>query len=153
MKRTLTTMMVLALGLSLAPLPASARPLTRRLARLGVIDDRLRVIMAMLGALMDQVKDVFIGLGEAMTDAFDNPKQAWDDFKTALSDGYDFIKGQVIDRMIATFTLMKNGIVPGQSLIVSDLSAPVDGLPLRDSDAAPSGESLSTPQGNVKSDG
>ena len=53
----------------------------------------------------------------------------------------------------ADHVLIKNGIVPGQRMIVSDLSAPVDGLPLRDSDAEPSEKTSSTPQHSVKSDG
>ncbi len=53
----------------------------------------------------------------------------------------------------ADHVLMKNGIVPGQRLIVSDLSAPVDGLPLRDSDAGPSEKTSATPQSDEKSDG
>ncbi len=49
--------------------------------------------------------------------------------------------------------LMKNGILPGQRLIVSDLSAPVDGLPLKDSNAGPSELSSPMHQSDVKSDG
>ena len=94
--------------------------------------------------------------GQRLTDVYRIPRSALRDNSTIwiLSDN-DTLKILPVETVWrdADYVLMKNGIVPGQSLIVSDLSAPVDGLPLRDSDAGPSGESLSTPQGNVKSDG
>ncbi len=94
--------------------------------------------------------------GQRLTDVYRIPRSALRDNSTiwilADDDTLKILPVETVWRD-ADYVLMKNGIVPGQSLIVSDLSAPVDGLPLRDSDAAPSGESLSTPQGNVKSDG
>ena len=49
---------------------------------------KLRVITATLGAVMDKLKDVVIGLGEKIFNAFSNPKEAvialWETIKTNL---------------------------------------------------------------------
>jgi hypothetical protein len=47
---------------------------------------RLRVIMAVLGAAADKVKDVFIELGKRMFDTFSNPKQALIDLGNLIKD-------------------------------------------------------------------
>jgi RND family efflux transporter MFP subunit len=94
--------------------------------------------------------------GQRLTDVYRIPRSALRDNSTIwiLGDD-DTLKILPVETVWrdADYVLMKNGIVPGQRLIVSDLSAPVDGLPLSDSDAGTSGEFLSTPQRNVKSDG
>ena len=94
--------------------------------------------------------------GQRLTDVYRIPRSALRDNSTIwiLTDD-DTLKILPVETVWrdADYVLMKNGIVPGQSLIVSDLSSPVDGLPLRDNDAGPSVESMSTPQRNVKSDG
>ncbi len=94
--------------------------------------------------------------GQRLTDVYRIPRSALRDNSTiwllADDDTLKIIPVETVWRD-ADYVLMKNGIVPGQRLIVSDLSAPVDGLPLSDSDAGVSVEFLSTPQRNVKSDG
>ncbi len=45
---------------------------------------RLRVIMAVLGAATDKVKDIFVELGRRMFETFSNPKQALIDFGEAI---------------------------------------------------------------------
>jgi RND family efflux transporter MFP subunit len=94
--------------------------------------------------------------GQRLTDVYRIPRSALRDSSTiwilADDDTLSILPVETIWRD-AEYVLMKNGIVPGQSLIVSDLSAPVDGLPFRDSEAEPSMDPLSTPQRNVKSDG
>lgn len=47
---------------------------------------RLRVIMATLGAVTDQLKDVFIELGKRLFETFSNPKQALIDFGNLIRD-------------------------------------------------------------------
>jgi len=94
--------------------------------------------------------------GKRLTDVYRIPRSALRDNSTiwilADDDTLTILPVETVWRD-ADYVLMKNGIVPGQRLIVSDLSAPVDGLPLRDSDAGQSGKSSSTPQSSVKSDG
>jgi hypothetical protein len=53
---------------------------------------RLRVIMAVLGAVSDQIKEVFIQLGKRLFDTFSNPKQALIDFG-------NLIKENIMNRM------------------------------------------------------
>jgi RND family efflux transporter MFP subunit len=94
--------------------------------------------------------------GQRLTNVYRIPRSALRDNSTiwilADDDTLKILPVQTVWRD-ADHVLMKNGIVPGQRLIVSDLSAPVDGLPLRDSDAGPSDNISATPQGAVKSDG
>ena len=45
---------------------------------------RLRVITAVLGTVMEKLRDVLINVGEAIFNAFSNPKQALLDFASAL---------------------------------------------------------------------
>jgi RND family efflux transporter MFP subunit len=91
--------------------------------------------------------------GRQLTDVFRIPRSALRDNSTIwlLADD-DPLKIMPVETVWrdADYVLMKNGILPGQRLIVSDLSAPVDGLPLKDGDAKPSGESLPTHQSSVK---
>lgn len=47
---------------------------------------RLRVIMAVFGAAMDKLKDVFIDLGKRLFDTFSNPKQAVIDFANLVKE-------------------------------------------------------------------
>jgi hypothetical protein len=47
---------------------------------------RLRVIMAVLGAVSDQIKEVFIQLGKRLFDTFSNPKQALIDFGNLIKE-------------------------------------------------------------------
>jgi len=67
---------------------------------------RLRVIMAVLGAVIDQLKEVAINLGKGLFDAFNNPKQAIQDFA-------DLVKKYVINQVtlvIDGFTLLGSAI-------------------------------------------
>ena len=94
--------------------------------------------------------------GQRLTDVFRIPRSALRDNSTIwiLADD-ETLKIMPVETVWrdADHVLMKNGIVPGQRLIVSDLSAPVDGLPLKDSDAGPSDISLPTHESNINSDG
>ena len=94
--------------------------------------------------------------GQRLTDVYRIPRSALRDNSTiwilAEDDTLKIIPVETVWRD-ADHVLMKNGIVPGQRLIVSDLSAPVNGLPLRDSDAEPSEKTSSTSQRSGKSDG
>lgn len=73
--------------------------------------DKFKQVTAAVGAVVNVVVDLLVSLGETLFDALSNPVEAWDSFTTALSDGYEFIKAQVVDRLTASFTLMKNSIL------------------------------------------
>ena len=71
---------------------------------------QLRVIMAALGAVVDQLVEVFISLGETIYNAFENPKEAWESFTEALERGYKFVKDQVLGRLKASFDIAVGAI-------------------------------------------
>lgn len=48
--------------------------------------NKFRKIMATIGAVADQILDVFADLGETIISAFENPQQAFQNFKTALKE-------------------------------------------------------------------
>lgn len=74
---------------------------------------RLRVIMAVVGNVFDQLMDVFVAVGEALFDAINNPRQAWDNFVDNINKGYQFMKRQVVDRLQANWTLLAGNIEKG----------------------------------------
>ena len=47
---------------------------------------KFKKIMATIGAVVDQVLDVFASLGSTIIDAFENPQKAFESFKTALKE-------------------------------------------------------------------
>ena len=47
---------------------------------------KFKKIMATIGAVVDQVLDVFASLGETIISAFENPQEAFKNFKTALKE-------------------------------------------------------------------
>jgi uncharacterized protein YqgC (DUF456 family) len=63
-------------------------------------------IMAMIGVVVGNLTDLLADLGEAIIAAIENPRKAWDNFVRALKSGYEFIKGQVVDRMQASWTIL-----------------------------------------------
>lgn len=52
----------------------------------------------------------FQKLADVLIDAFNKPKEAWESFTKALSDGYEWIKKQVIDRISGSFDIMAGGL-------------------------------------------
>ena len=92
--------------------------------------------------------------GQRLTDVYRIPRSALRDNSTIwiLADD-DTLKIMPVETVWrdADYVLMNNGIVPGQRLIVSDLSAPVDGLPLKDSDVGAAEAISSIPQSGGKS--
>ncbi len=93
--------------------------------------------------------------GQRLTDVYRIPRSALRDNSTIwiLADD-DTLKIMPVETVWrdADHVLMNNGIVPGQRMIVSDLAAPVDGLPLRDSADGAAEATSSTPQSRGKSD-
>ncbi len=94
--------------------------------------------------------------GQRLTDVYRIPRSALRDNGTiwilADDDTLTIMPVETVWRD-ADHVLMKNGIVPGQRLIVSDLSAPVEGLPLRDSDQAASEPLYPAPERSGNADG
>ncbi|MGA6924439.1 MAG: efflux RND transporter periplasmic adaptor subunit [Desulfosarcina sp.] len=93
--------------------------------------------------------------GQRLTDVYRIPRSALRDNETVwiLSDD-DTLKIVPVETVWrdADFVLMKNGIRPGQRLIVSDLSAPVEGLPLSDRDVESSDRTVTAPLSKATSD-
>lgn len=77
---------------------------------------KLRVIMAFLGAAVDKVADVFVGIGESMVNAFENPQQALVDLGSS-------IKTYVLDQI----TLVVDGFTLVGSAIKKALSGDLTG--------------------------
>jgi RND family efflux transporter MFP subunit len=131
-----------------------------RMARLLV---SVRDPLALQSKTGDPVPPLLIGeyvrveiKGQRLTDVYRIPRSALRDNSTIwiLSDD-DTLQIMPVETVWrdADHVLMKNGLVPGQRLIVSDLSAPVDGLPLRDSDEGPADKTASKIKNTVKADG
>lgn len=121
-----------------------------RMARILV---SVRDPLALQSKTRDPVPQMLIGeyvrveiKGQRLTDVYRIPRSALRDNSTIwiLSDD-DTLKIMPVETVWrdADHVLMKNGLVPGQRLIVTDLSAPVDGLPLRDSDEGPADKTAS----------
>lgn len=93
--------------------------------------------------------------GQRLTDVYRIPRSALRDNETVwiLSDD-DTLKIVPVETVWrdADFVLMKNGIRSGQRLIVSDLSAPVEGLPLSERNAGSSDRTVTTPLSKATSD-
>jgi hypothetical protein len=71
---------------------------------------KLRVIMAGLGAVMGAIKDIAIALGEAIVEAFENPQKALDDLVIQIK--YYFLEfiPNAIDNVIGGFNLLGTAI-------------------------------------------
>lgn len=63
-------------------------------------------IMAVIGTVVGNLTDLLSDLGESIISAFENPKKAWSNFVDSLKAGYEFLKGQIIDRFKANFTIL-----------------------------------------------
>ncbi|MDG3582048.1 hypothetical protein [Galbibacter pacificus] len=70
-------------------------------------------LMGVIGSVVGNLMDVLSDFGEVVIDSIENPQKAWEDFKTALETGYEFIKGQVIDRFKANWTILTKGVEAG----------------------------------------
>lgn len=63
-------------------------------------------IMGVIGSIIGNLNDVLSDFGEAVIEAFENPQKAWDSFTDSLKNGYEFIKGQIIDRFTSAWTIL-----------------------------------------------
>lgn len=73
--------------------------------------NKLKVIMAVLGQVMNVITDVFVGIGKTMVEAFENPQQAiidlWETIKTNL---INRVTG-IIDYYTNIFDTLKQGFI------------------------------------------
>jgi len=69
--------------------------------------------MAVIGAVVNQIMDLFANFGMAIINAFKNPKEAWEGFKESLTTGFKFLKTQVLDRMSGSFQITGGKIRKG----------------------------------------
>lgn len=70
-------------------------------------------LMGVIGSVVGNLNDVLSDFGEKVIEAFENPRKAWEGFKDSLKTGYEFIKGQVIDRFSSSWTILTGGIEAG----------------------------------------
>lgn len=70
-------------------------------------------IMGVIGSVVGNVMDIFSDFGEAVIDAIENPSKAWDSFTDNLKKGYEFVKGQIIDRFKSSWTILSGGVEAG----------------------------------------
>lgn len=68
--------------------------------------NRLNKILGIAGSIIGNLIDVFATFGEIVINAILKPQEAWENLTTAFKKGFDFVKGQVIDRFIANFTIL-----------------------------------------------
>lgn len=62
-------------------------------------------LSGLFNGLISVITPVVELLGEALVFAIEKPGEAWDSFVDTLESGYNFIKGQVIDRFISNFDI------------------------------------------------
>ena len=72
--------------------------------------NKFRRLMSQIGVVVGNLADLLADLGEAIISAFENPHQAWENFTSALKNGFDFIKRQVIDRMSSAFGIVSGNV-------------------------------------------
>lgn len=70
-------------------------------------------LMGVIGSIVGNLNDVLSDFGESVIEAVENPKKAWEGFKDSLKTGYEFIKGQVIDRFSSSWTILTGNIEAG----------------------------------------
>ena len=75
--------------------------------------NKLSKVFAILGSITGNLVTVFSDLGMALIDAFKNPEKAWNSFKESLSNGYNFIKTQIIDRFQGGWAILSGNIQAG----------------------------------------
>ena len=75
--------------------------------------NRWAKVLGIVGSVVGNFVDLLADLGEKLIWAVTNPKQAWDGFVDALNKGYQFIKGQVVDRMIANWDILSGTFQAG----------------------------------------
>lgn len=70
-------------------------------------------IMGVIGSVVGNLMDVLSDFGETVIEAFENPKKAWESFTASLQKGYEFVKGQIIDRFSSSWTILSGGVEAG----------------------------------------
>jgi hypothetical protein len=70
-------------------------------------------LMGVIGSVVGNVMDVFSDFGEVVIEAIENPSKTWDSFTNNLKKGYEFVKGQIIDRFKSSWTILSGGVEAG----------------------------------------
>lgn len=70
-------------------------------------------LMGVIGSVVGNLTDLLSDLGETIIEAFENPQKAWNSFTNSLKEGYQFVKGQVVDRFIASWNVLSGGFEAG----------------------------------------
>ncbi|QLG46052.1 coiled-coil domain-containing protein [Costertonia aggregata] len=75
--------------------------------------DKFQKILGVLGSIVGNLMDLLSDFGETVIEAFENPKKAWNSFTESLKKGYEFVKGQIIDRFSSSWTILSGGVETG----------------------------------------
>ena len=70
-------------------------------------------LMGVIGSVLGNLNDILSDFGEAVIEAIENPKKAWESFTASLQKGYEFVKGQIIDRFSSSWTILSGGVEAG----------------------------------------
>ncbi|MFS4469115.1 hypothetical protein [Maribacter sp. 2210JD10-5] len=75
--------------------------------------NKFQKILGVIGSVVGNLMDVLSDFGETVIEAFENPKKSWNSFTDNLKSGYEFVKGQVIDRFGSAWTILSGGVESG----------------------------------------
>lgn len=67
--------------------------------------------LAGVKAVIGVITDVFAAFADVIIDVFNAPASAWDSFINKMDKGWKFVKGQVIDRFLANWRILKNSFL------------------------------------------
>ena len=71
---------------------------------------KFSILMKKIGAVTGELLDALAVLGEFIIDVFTKPGEVWQAFVDKMSAGYQFIKKQVVNRLVGTFQIMQGKI-------------------------------------------
>ena len=78
-----------------------------------VMQEKFAVGSAVLGSIWTFLIDELAAFGEALWNVITKPREAWDSFVQAITDGATFLREQTIDRLIARFKIMAFSVQKG----------------------------------------
>jgi hypothetical protein len=79
--------------------------------------NKLQKALSVIGSIFNNLLDVVSVFANVLFDAITKPGEAWDSFVATIRSGYEFIKGQIIDRFIANFNILSGVFQKGVLLM------------------------------------
>ena len=111
--KSFKSLRVAIIGTGIGALLIAVTSLTQAFSRSEEGQNKLSKVLGILGSVVDNVLDGFANLGEGIISAFENPQQAWDNFKESLNNGWQFIKNQIIDRFQGGWAVLSGRVQSG----------------------------------------